>query len=179
MNVDLAQPRFAYFLSALAAAAAAAAGVSVAALAGCSSSSTPAYTAPTDTGVDTGTDTSAVASDAADAADTASADASEAGTTHTVQVGASGLTFTPSTLTIAVGDKVTWTFASIGHTVTSGSGGVADGKFCSPNDTSCSGGVTSAVGAVYSHTFTTAGTFPYFCAVHFASGMTGTITVTP
>jgi plastocyanin len=31
--------------------------------------------------------------------------------------------------------------------------------------------------ATYEHTFTTAGTFPYYCSVHFMLGMTGTITV--
>ncbi len=162
------------------------------ALAGCSSSSSPVYP-PADTGDDTSaTDTGATdtavadsadstattdsgAADAADAVDTKDA----AGTVHTVQVGQSGFTFTPSTLTIAAGDTVTWVFDSLGHTVTSGTGGVADGKFCSPSDTNCAGGVTSASGTTYSHVFGVAGSYPYFCAVHFASGMTGTITVTP
>jgi plastocyanin len=33
------------------------------------------------------------------------------------------------------------------------------------------------MGATYDHTFTTTGTFPYYCSVHFFLGMTGTITV--
>jgi plastocyanin len=32
---------------------------------------------------------------------------------------------------------------------------------------------------MYDHTFTTAGTFPYFCAPHASSGMVGTIVVQP
>jgi plastocyanin len=166
---------------------------------GCSSSSTPAYV-PTDAGTSDASDASGDASDAADASSEAggdaadasgdaadasgdaadAADAAETGTVHTVQVGAGGaLTFSPSTLTIAVGDTVTWSFAMAGHTVTSGTAGAADDKFCSPSDTNCGTPVLSAAGDTYSHRFTTAGAFPYFCAVHFASGMVGTITVTP
>jgi len=33
------------------------------------------------------------------------------------------------------------------------------------------------MGATYEHTFAQAGTFPYYFSVHFALGMTGTITV--
>jgi plastocyanin len=100
------------------------------------------------------------------------------GQTVAVQVGSGGqLSFSPAAVTIHVGDTVQWTFASSGHTVTSGSGCGADNKFCSPNDTNCGNGATSASGATYSHTFTTAGTFPYFCEIHCGSGMTGTVTV--
>jgi len=55
----------------------------------------------------------------------------------------------------------------------------ADGKFCSPSDMSCATAPTSGVGATYEHKFTTAGTYPYFCAPHCSVGMTGTVTVTP
>jgi plastocyanin len=89
----------------------------------------------------------------------------------------SNLTFSPATVTVHVGDTVQWTFDTGGHTVTSGSGCAADNKFCSPNDTSCSTGTTSASGSTYSHTFTTAGTFPYFCTTHCSLNMTGTVTV--
>jgi len=88
-----------------------------------------------------------------------------------------GLTFSPQNVVIHPGDTVRWTWAASGHSVTSGTAGAADGRFCSPNDASCSAGTLSPAGTVYTHTFTTAGTFPYFCAVHFSMGMTGTVTV--
>ena len=99
------------------------------------------------------------------------------GPAATVMVGSGGLKFVPSTVTVKVGDTVQWTWAASGHSVTSGMNGTPDGKFCSPDDKSCMAGNTSASGTVYSHTFTTAGTFPYYCAPHFAAGMTGTVTV--
>lgn len=97
---------------------------------------------------------------------------------HTVQVGP-GMAFSPATLTIKPGDTVTWTWNEGGHSVTSGTDGVADGSFCSPSDARCSDGTLSSAGATYSHTFTTAGSFPYFCAAHFSIGMTGVINVVP
>jgi plastocyanin len=107
-------------------------------------------------------------------------------TTHTVMVGPSGaLVFDPATLPIHVGDTVKWVWASPGHSVVSGtvSGNplmeMSDGKFCSPNDTNCGSFQLSDVGATYSHTFTTTGTFPYFCLPHGTLGMAGTIDVTP
>jgi plastocyanin len=33
------------------------------------------------------------------------------------------------------------------------------------------------MGAMYEHPFAQAGTFPYYCSVHFSFGMTGIITV--
>lgn len=96
---------------------------------------------------------------------------------NTVMVGQGGLTFSPQTLTIPVGATVTWIWASSGHNVVSGTGGTADNKFCSPNDTSCASTPTSNAGTMYSRTFTSAGSFPYFCKPHVLSGMTGTIIV--
>jgi len=113
---------------------------------------------------------------------------SATGQTFDVTVGQNGkLTFTPSTVNISVGDTVRWTWASSGHTVTSGiycpacdpPGGpcFADNKFCSPIDKDCSSGITSNTGATYSHTFSQAGTYLYFCAVHCDSGMRGAVNV--
>jgi len=96
-----------------------------------------------------------------------------------VSVGEGGFAFAPSTLTIKVGDTVCWQWKAGGHSVTSGTGCVADNKFCSPSDTSCSTGTTSLSGDIYEHKFTTAGAFPYFCTPHCLAGMTGTVTVTP
>src|SRR5262249_13928971 len=95
-----------------------------------------------------------------------------------VMVGPSGeLTFQPSVVNINVGDTVRWTFATTGHNVVSGSSCIADNRFCSPNDTGCAGTGSSGAGAVYTHTFNTAGNFPYFCSPHCFSGMTGTVIV--
>jgi plastocyanin len=96
---------------------------------------------------------------------------------HTVQVGQDGLTFSPSSLTIHVGDTVHWVWDSPGHSVVSGTNGKADGQFCSPTNTGCDNPPLSGMDATYDHTFTTKGTFPYYCSVHFFLGMTGTITV--
>jgi plastocyanin len=73
--------------------------------------------------------------------------------------------FVGGTITVALGTQVTWTNKDASpHTVTSDSG------------TELSSG-SLAQNATYSHTFNTAGTFPYHCTFH--SSMTGSITVTP
>jgi plastocyanin len=78
--------------------------------------------------------------------------------------------FTPQNLSISTGDEVIWTNnGSNAHTSTSGSG-------CSPNSAWDSGTLMST--NTFSHTFSSAGSFPYFCTFHCGSGMTGTITVT-
>ncbi|MCL5095996.1 MAG: CHRD domain-containing protein [Candidatus Omnitrophica bacterium] len=78
--------------------------------------------------------------------------------------------FQPANLTINMGDTVTWTNAgAFQHTSTSGNSPPAsDGLWDS--------GIVQP-GGTFSHTFTTAGTFPYFCAIHYFLGMTGVITV--
>ena len=101
---------------------------------------------------------------------------------HLVTVSPNGtLAYAPSTITIPAGDTVLWTWAAGSHTVTSGSAGVADGKFCSgsptnPSVAACSAESGHAAGFMYEHQFPTAGSFPYFCNVHGAI-MGGTIVV--
>lgn len=76
--------------------------------------------------------------------------------------------FNPSGITVTQGTTVTWTNKDgYAHTVTSGTPDNADGKFDS-------GTINS--GGTYSYTFTSAGTYNYFCRFH-ASMMTGTVTV--
>ena len=77
--------------------------------------------------------------------------------------------FSPNPIVVDVGDTITWTNSSgTPHTTTDGArgdpqaGGVWDHAVLS-------GASSPAV------TFNTAGTFPYFCRLHF--GMDGTITV--
>ncbi len=72
------------------------------------------------------------------------------------------LFFSPGTATIEVGETVTWNFVEGVHTAT-GTG-----------SESWDSGILQ--GGVYSHTFNSAGTFPYICAVH-PNDMTGTVVV--
>ena len=98
--------------------------------------------------------------------------------THTVMVGPGGsLVFSPANLTIAAGDTVRWVWQSFGHSVVSGTDGNADNLFCSPSDSGCDNPPLSNAGSMYEHTFTQAGTFPYYCSVHVVLGMTGSIKV--
>src|SRR5262245_8352643 len=91
------------------------------------------------------------------------------GDTIQVQVGAGGLKLTPQNVTINVGDTVQWVWAASGHSSTSGTPGNPDGLWDS--------GVQN-LGFTFSHTFTTAGTFPYFCTPHgVCCGMIGSVIV--
>src|SRR5262249_37404097 len=97
-----------------------------------------------------------------------------------VAVGPDGaFVFQPDPVTVYVGDTVRWEWSTNFHDVTSGSNGVADGKFCAPGDTNCAGVALSIAGDTYEHTFTQAGTYPYFCKPHYSSGMVGTVVVLP
>jgi len=80
------------------------------------------------------------------------------------QVAIKGYAFSPKALTVAVGDTVTWTNEdSAPHTVTVTSG---PEKFDSG---------TLQQGESFSYTFTKAGTYDYYCAVH--PDMTASVTV--
>ena len=69
--------------------------------------------------------------------------------------------FSPSTVTVAVGTKVTWTNSgSTAHTIT---GSDWDSGQVQP-------------GSTFTHTFNTAGTFDYHCSIH--PTMTGKVIVT-
>jgi plastocyanin len=85
--------------------------------------------------------------------------------TNHVAFGTSGLTFSPKNLTINVGDTVIWSGpAGGGHSVTGRPG----------SDPLCG----NAIGiSTCTHTFSTAGTFPYICIPHQSSGMTGVVVV--
>jgi len=93
------------------------------------------------------------------------------GATFTVTVAPGGTpTFSPATQTIGVGDTVHWVWAGNDHSTTSGNACTFDGGWES--------GVQNT-GFTFDMTFPSAGTFNYYCSVHCASGMTGTIIVLP
>lgn len=72
--------------------------------------------------------------------------------------------FTPATITVKVGTKVTWTNQdAVGHTVTADSGSGPDSELFDQ-------------GQSYSYTFNKAGTYTYHCAPH--PYMKGTVIVT-
>lgn len=72
----------------------------------------------------------------------------------TVTVAIQNFAFSPSTITINKGDTVVWTnMDSAVHTVTSDSGSELASS-------------SLGNGQTYSHTFNTAGTFNYHCAIH-------------
>lgn len=80
--------------------------------------------------------------------------------THEVAI--TDFAFTPQTLTIAVGDTVTWTNTDpVSHTATSVNGAFDSGDI--------------GTGESYSLTFNSAGTYEYLCTPH--PTMTGTIVV--
>ena len=89
-----------------------------------------------------------------------------------------GFSFSPDTVNISVGDTVRWTWASGGHSVSSGPQCFADSQFCSPNDMNCFPGTLSNAGTVYQHTFNTAGSYSYICFAHCFLGMAGVVNVT-
>lgn len=104
--------------------------------------------------------------------------APDGGAMNTIHVGPGGMfVFSPASMTIKAGQSVHWVWDSGGHTVTSGTNGTADNKFCAPTDMNCAMAPTQNAGFTYDHTFPMAGSFPYFCKPHFGAGMTGTITV--
>lgn len=81
--------------------------------------------------------------------------AAKPATTGNVQVAIENYAFSPAALTVAAGTKVTWTNKDTApHTVTVSSGPV---KFSSPS---------LQKGDTYTFTFTAAGTYSYYCAVH-------------
>src|SRR5438477_532967 len=78
--------------------------------------------------------------------------------------------FGPSSVTIHPGDQVMWTWASNGHSTTSGRPGMPNGIWNS--------GVRN-YGATFTHTFNSVGTFPYYCTQGAEVGQVIVISATP
>ena len=85
-----------------------------------------------------------------------------------VTVSVSDFSFGPSSVTIKVGESVTWTLAEGAHTTTSGVAPDQDGLW----------NQALTADAPFTFTFEEAGTFPYFCRFH-ADFMSGAVTVEP
>jgi len=65
----------------------------------------------------------------------------------------SGMRFTPATITVKPGDKVTWNFNdAVPHTVTARGGEFASNRL--------------SAGGSYDHTFDQPGEYAYYCALH-------------
>ena len=95
----------------------------------------------------------------------------------TVLVGGQTLIFSPATLTINVGDTVTFTNAGGFHNVSANSGAFRCAAGC--DGVGAGSGNLSAAAWSSTVVFNTAGSFGYFCELHGApgSGMSGSITV--
>lgn len=87
----------------------------------------------------------------------------------TVDVSASSGIFTPTDVTIDVGDTVRWTNTSGTHNV--------NGTTVTFPSNPESFGNALDTGWVFTHVFNTAGNYDYHCDAHEAFGMTGTVTV--
>ena len=102
---------------------------------------------------------------------------SSGATTHIVEM-TGNYEFVPSELTIKQGDSVKWLMTTTkAHEVASGTviegpdgrEGVPDGLWKSET--------FSKMDESFTHTFNSAGTFPYYCESHVDQGMIGSITV--
>jgi plastocyanin len=89
--------------------------------------------------------------------------------------GTAALKWEPANVTVPVGGTVTFKISGgAPHPVKSGTPPSGDSSF---DASKCQLAQMSATGDSCKVTFAKAGSYPFFCEVHFASGMTGTITV--
>jgi plastocyanin len=91
------------------------------------------------------------------------------------------MSYSPAEVTIHPGDTVEWRNTSvIPHTVTDNPGRAKkQGDAGVPPAVQIFDSGEIAAGQVYTHTFTTPGTYHYFCAYHEKYGMVGTVVVSP
>jgi plastocyanin len=89
-------------------------------------------------------------------------------TTTTITAG--GFVFTPSSVTVTVGDTVKWQWLNGTHTTTSSTIPTGTASWSSPLD---------AANQTYIYVITHAGTYNYYCIPHQSFGMVGVITANP
>lgn len=118
-------------------------------------------------GGDANTTTATAAAPAATTAPGASTTGAASGGGE-VMVSANDFSFSPATVTISVGDSVTWTLAEGAHTTSSGTAPDLDGLWDQ----------ALTADEPFTFTFEEAGTYEYFCRFH-PDFMTGTVTVEP
>jgi plastocyanin len=92
----------------------------------------------------------------------------------TIDFGGTADTYRPNCVEVATGTAVTWSGDFSVHPLMGGtvSGSAPTVDATSPITEAKASGMSATV------TFNTAGTFPYYCAVHFGIGMEGAIFVT-
>jgi plastocyanin len=118
-----------------------------------------------------GADGSDGSSDAGDGGDTTPTDRPTEEPDQEILVGPGGsLVFDPAEVTVSTGATVQWTWESDFHTVTVES--QPEGE-----NWNGTGEETYDEGYTHVHTFSTAGTYEYFCQPHRGQGMVGTLTV--
>lgn len=96
--------------------------------------------------------------------------------TTTVSVGSGGDVFSPANVTINVNDSVVWSWVGIDHSSTSGTNGNHGDDNGVPSG-SWDSTVIFSTPHTFTNTFTSAGTFSYYCTVHWPEGMVGKVTV--
>jgi plastocyanin len=80
--------------------------------------------------------------------------------------------FDPPSITVHAGDRIRWTnVVLVQHTSTSGTECLPDGGWTT--------GIMNPAQTSAYITFSTVGTFPYFCRFHSGMGMTGEVIVIP
>jgi plastocyanin len=89
--------------------------------------------------------------------------------TVTITFDNGNLTYKPACIKIKTGTMVTWSGDFSSHPLTPGINGV--------EDTTGTPIMATMTGMSASFTFPNAGTFPYYCAVHFSFGMEGAVFV--
>ena len=86
-----------------------------------------------------------------------------------VHVGTGGDHFAPVVTNINVNDQVIWTWDATHHSTTSGTNNAPSGLWDS--------GVINSTPHTFTNTFNSAGTYTYYCSIHFNVGMTGAVLV--
>lgn len=100
---------------------------------------------------------------------------SSAATTN-VLVGPVAEVFSPKIVSINVNDSVIWTWQSVPHSTTSGTNGTPGDDNGVPSG-SWDSGIIGSTPASFTNTFTSPGTFSYYCTVHYIRNMTGLVLV--